>query len=151
MEKEKDMSVKVVSAIDKKRRSHELSVETLSRVEFKDLTGVIQSLVTESQVESGVCHVFTPHTSAAILINENDDPALQLDLDEFLKRLAPAGDAYHHNDGNCDAHLKAALIGCSKTLLVENYRLTLGRWQGVFLSEFDGPRRRSVRVKIVAD
>lgn len=145
------MIVKAVKQMGNGKRSHELRVETRSRVEFKDLTGTIQGLVEESRVESGVCHLFTPHTSAAILINENDDPALQNDLDEFLKRLAPADDEYHHNDGNCDAHLKAALIGCSKTLLIENGHLLLGRWQGVFLCEFDGPRQRNIRVKIVSD
>ena len=128
-----------------------LQVETHARVEFKDITGLLQKLISDSSVESGVCHVFVPHTSAAVLIQENDDPALQKDFDAFLKQLAPRHSDYHHNDGNCDSHLKAALIGCSKTLLVENRRLVLGQWQGVFLCEFDGPRRRAVRVKIVAD
>jgi len=130
---------------------HTLQVETHARVEFKDITGLVQKLISDSRVESGVCHVFVPHTSAAVLIQENDDPALQKDFDSFLKQLAPRDKAYYHNDGNCDSHLKAALIGCSKTLLVENNRLVLGQWQGVFLCEFDGPRRRQVRVKIVAD
>jgi len=128
-----------------------LQVETHARVEFKDITGLLQKLISDSGVESGVCHVFVPHTSAAVLIQENDDPALQKDFDTFLKQLAPRDQGYHHNDGNCDSHLKAALIGCSKALLVENHRLVLGQWQGVFLCEFDGPRRREVRVKMVAD
>lgn len=129
---------------------HTLQVETRVRVEFREITGPIQNLVVESGVRSGVCHVFIPHTSAAVLVQENDDPALQKDLDEFLKQLAPQGKDYHHSDGNCDAHLKAAVIGSSKTLLIENGRLVLGRWQGVFLCEFDGPRRREAKVKIVA-
>ncbi|MBZ5561918.1 MAG: secondary thiamine-phosphate synthase enzyme YjbQ [Acidobacteriia bacterium] len=132
-------------------RVHSLLVETRERVEFKDITGILQDLVTESGVQSGTCFVFVPHTTAAILFNENDDPALQKDLDAFLKQLAPSDKSYHHNDGNCDAHLKAAVIGNSKALLVENGRLILGRWQGVFLCEFDGPRRRALRVKVVAD
>ncbi len=128
-----------------------LPVETCKRVEFKDVTGFLQDLVTESGMRSGTCFVFVPHTTAAILINENDDPALQKDLDAFLKQLAPSDKSYHHNDGNCDAHLKAAVIGNSKALLVEHGRLVLGRWQGVFLCEFDGPRRRALRVKVVPD
>lgn len=132
-------------------RSHTLSIETRARAEFKDITGLVQQLISESGVESGTCHLFIPHTTAALLINENDDPALQKDLDEFLRQLAPRDKAYHHSDGNCDAHLKAALIGCSKALLIENGRLVLGTWQGLFFCEFDGPRRRSLRVKIVAD
>lgn len=131
--------------------SHALQIETRLRVEFKDVTGLIQKLVAESGVRSGTCYLFVPHTTAAILINENDDPALQKDLDDFLKQLAPRDRDYHHNDGNCDAHLKAAVVGCSKALLIENGGLILGRWQGVFLCEFDGPRRRDLRVKIVAD
>ena len=132
-------------------RLHAAHVETHARVEFKDITELIQKVVTESGVQSGTCFLFVPHTTAALLINENDDPGLQRDLDNFLKLLAPRDRDYHHNDGNCDAHLKAAVIGNSKSLLVENGRLILGRWQGVFLCEFDGPRRRDLRIKVVAD
>jgi secondary thiamine-phosphate synthase enzyme len=132
-------------------RLHTAQVETHGRVEFKDITDLIQRVVTESGVQSGTCFLFVPHTTAALLINENDDPGLQRDLDNFLKLLAPRDRDYHHNDGNCDAHLKAAVIGNSKSLLVENGRLILGRWQGVFLCEFDGPRRRDLRIKVVAD
>ncbi len=132
-------------------RLHTAQIETRARVEFKDITDLVQKVVTESGVQSGTCFLFVPHTTSAILINENDDPALQKDLDNFLKQLAPRDREYHHNDGNCDAHLKAAVIGNSKSLLVENGRLILGRWQGVFLCEFDGPRRREIRIKVVAD
>ncbi len=132
-------------------RLHSISLETHARVEFKDLTGAIEKLVEASQVESGVCHIFVPHTTAAVLINENDDPALTRDFDEFLNRLVPRDRDYHHNDGNCDAHLKAALVGSSKALLVENRRLILGRWQGIYFCEFDGPRRRELRVKVLSD
>lgn len=132
-------------------RTNTTQIETHARVEFKDITGIIQKVVAESGVQSGVCHVFAPHTTAAILVQENDDPALQKDLANFLEHLAPRGKEYHHSDGNCDAHLKGAVIGCSKTLLIENGRLVLGRWQGVFYCEFDGPRRRELRVKVVSD
>ncbi len=116
-----------------------------------DLRGWLERLLAESGVRDGRGVVFTPHTTAAILINENADPSLHKDFDNFLKRLAPRDEDYHHNDGNCDAHLKSVVIGPSKTLLIENGRLVLGTWQGVFLCEFDGPRRREVRVKIVSD
>ncbi len=132
-------------------RSLTLSIETRTRVEFRDITASLQKLITESGVQNGLCHLFIPHTTAAILINENDDPALAQDLDEFLLKLAPRDKNYHHNDGNCDAHLKASVIGCSKVLLIENGHLVLGTWQGVFFCEFDGPRPRNLRVKIVAD
>ncbi len=138
---------------EKKIRSpqHALQIETSRRVEFKDVTGAVQRLVEESKVKSGLCHIFAPHTTAAVLLNENDDPALRQDFDEFLKQLAPPRREYHHSDGNCDAHLKAAVIGCSKTLLIDGGRLVLGQWQGIFLCEFDGPRQRELRVKIVPD
>ncbi len=132
-------------------RLHTAHVETHARVDFKDITALVQKVVTESGAQSGTCFLFVPHTTAAILINENNDPALQKDLDNFLKALAPRDNGYHHNDGNCDAHLKAALIGNSKSLLVDGGRLILGRWQGVFLCDFDGPRRRELRIKVVPD
>ncbi len=132
-------------------RLHAVQIETRARVEFKDITELIQKCVEDSGVQSGTCHVFVPHTTAAILINENDDAALQKDFDLFLKQLAPREKEYHHNDGNCDAHLKASVIGCSKALLIESGRLVLGRWQGVFFCEFDGPRGRDLRIKIVSD
>jgi len=130
---------------------HALQIETRARVEFRDVTALIEKAIASSGAPSGVCHVFVPHTTAAVLVQENDDPGLQKDLDLFLKQLAPREKEYHHNDGNCNSHLKASLIGCSKTLLFENGRLVLGRWQGVFLCEFDGPRRRELRLKIVPD
>lgn len=131
--------------------AHAVSVETSARVEFKDVTTLVQRLVDESGVKSGMCHVFVPHTTAAVLINENDDNALQRDFDDFLKQLAPRDKDYHHNDGNCDAHLKTAVIGSAKSLMIEGGRLVLGRWQGILFCEFDGPRRRTMRVKIVPD
>jgi len=130
---------------------HTLHIETHSRVEFKDVTSKIQQLIEKSGIESGQCHVFVPHTSAAILINENYDPGLREDIAEFLNGLAPSKADYHHNDGNCDSHLKATLLGATRTLLIENRRLLLGRWQGVYFCEFDGPRRRDLHVKLVSD
>jgi len=129
---------------------HRLELETRARVEFKDITNEIQKCVATSGVRDGLCHVFVPHTTAAVLINENADPSLMQDVASFLGQLAPRDKAYHHADGNCDAHLKASLIGCSKVLMIENGRLVLGRWQGVYFCEFDGPRRRELRVKIVS-
>ena len=142
---------KVVPTEGLRARHYSIDLETRSRVEFVDVTQTVQKYVAESGVQGGVCHLFTPHTSAALLIQENDDSSLRKDLDHFLAELAPRDRPYHHNDGNCDAHLKASLIGCSKTLLVENGQLLLGRWQGVFFCEFDGPRRRELHMKIVAD
>lgn len=142
---------KAVPAEGLRARHYSVDLETRSRVEFVEVTEAVQKYVAESGVQSGVCHLYTPHTSAALLIQENDDSSLRKDLDHFLAELAPRDRPYHHNDGNCDAHLKASLIGCSKTLLVDNGKLLLGRWQGVFFCEFDGPRRRELHIKIVSD
>ena len=134
-----------------RNQRHTLHIETHSRVELKDVTSQIEQLIEKSGIESGQCHVFVPHTSAAVLINENYDPGLRQDIAEFLKKLAPPNAGYHHNDGNCDSHLKAALMGATRTLLIENRRLLLGRWQGVYFCEFDGPRRRDLHIKLVSD
>lgn len=134
-----------------KSQRHTLHIETGLRVEFKDVTRDIEALIEKAGIESGQCHVFVPHTSAAILINENYDPGLRQDIADFLKKLAPSNPDYHHNDGNCDSHLKATLLGATRTLLIENHRLLLGRWQGVYFCEFDGPRRRDLYVKLVSD
>ena len=128
-----------------------IRLESRSRVEFQDITRLVEKVIGESSVRSGICHLFVPHTTAAVLINENADPALETDFAQFLKKLAPRESAYNHDDGNCDSHLKASLIGNSKTLLIDEGRMVLGRWQGVFFCEFDGPRRRELKIKIVPD
>ncbi len=142
---------KVTSSAGTAARLQTVYVETHARVDFKDITSLVQKAVADSGAQSGTCFLFVPHTTAAILINENDDPALQKDIAHFLETLIPRDNNYRHNDGNCDAHLKAALIGSSKALLFEGGRLVLGRWQGVFLCDFDGPRRRELRIKVSPD
>jgi len=144
-------AVKPAPSLQPTPRSHTATVTTNSRVDFRDITSLVQKVVAESGIQGGTCFLFVPHTTAAILINENEDPELRKDLDGFLAALAPRDRNYHHHDGNCDAHLKAAIIGNSKMLLVEGGRLVLGRWQGVFLCDFDGPRRRELRIKVVPD
>jgi secondary thiamine-phosphate synthase enzyme len=134
-----------------RNQHHELQIETQTRIDLKDITSQIAKLIERSGIDSGQCHIFVPHTTAAILINENYDPALRKDMENFLKKLAPVSPDYQHNDGNCDAHLKAMLIGASKTLLIEHGQLVLGRWQGIYFCDFDGPRRRGLHVKLVAD
>ncbi|TAM82523.1 MAG: YjbQ family protein [Acidobacteria bacterium] len=146
-----ELAAKVPTPDKPKNQRYTLHVETHSRAEFKDVTSQIEQLIERSGISSGQCHLFVPHTSAAILINENSDPGLRQDITDFLKTLAPPGANYHHDDGNCDSHLKATLIGVTRTLLIENHRLLLGRWQGIYFCEFDGPRRRDLYVKLVSD
>ncbi|MGQ9626990.1 MAG: secondary thiamine-phosphate synthase enzyme YjbQ [Anaerolineae bacterium] len=124
-------------------------VSTRSKTEFQDITAHVQKAITESGVRDGVCYVYVPHTTAGITINENADPSVRRDIMDMLDRLVPAQANYTHLEGNSPAHIKASLMGASATIPIENGRLALGTWQGIFLCEFDGPRRRKVLVQVI--
>ena len=126
-------------------------IQTRSRNELLAVTEIISADLKKSGVDSGLCVVFVPHTTAAVTINENADPSVKRDILTKLASLIPQQDDYHHLEGNSDAHLKASLLGFSETLLVQGGRLLLGTWQDVYFAEFDGPRRRNYHVKIVSD
>lgn len=128
-----------------------VSVETTARTQLKDITREIAQMVAQSGVESGFCHLYVPHTTAGILINENDDPDVARDIADTLDRLVPQKAAYKHFEGNADAHIKASLVGTSAVVPIEGGLLGLGRWQGIFFAEFDGPRRRQVKARITKD
>ncbi len=130
---------------------HRIGVSTKARVEFKDITEEVQDMVKSSGIESGVCHVFVPHTTAAITVNENADPSVAADITTQLEAIVPRHSDYRHMEGNAPAHIKASLIGNSRTLLIEGGKVVLGTWQGIFFCEFDGPRNRTVLIKIVPD
>jgi len=130
---------------------HTLSVRTGSRTEFMDLTGQIQEAVRESGVQEGLCHLFVPHTTAAVTINENADPSVRVDILMVLNKIISDKESYRHLEGNSPAHIKASLIGPQLTLLVSGGRLVLGTWQGIYFCEFDGPRSRRLHLKVVAD
>lgn len=130
---------------------HRIGVSTKARVEFRDITEEVQDMVKSSGIESGVCHVFVPHTTAAITVNENADPSVAADITTQLEAIVPRHSDYRHMEGNAPAHIKASLIGNSRTLLVEGGKVVLGTWQGIFFCEFDGPRNRTVLIKIVPD
>jgi len=127
----------------------EFSVRTRSRTEFVDITGQVSKIVQESKVSSGLAIVFVPHTTAAVTVNENADPSVQHDILADLNRLIPFAGPYQHTEGNSAAHIKSSLVGPSETLIIEEGRLKLGTWQGVYFCEFDGPRTRKVWVKII--
>ena len=130
---------------------YRISITTRSRVDFQDITPKIQALVKSSGIESGFCHVFVPHTTAGITVNEHADPSVVEDIAAQLEIVAPRHNNYRHMEGNAPAHIKASLMGDSETLLVEDGKLVLGTWQGIFFCEFDGSRNRTVLVKIVPD
>ena len=129
--------------------THELAVKTHNRTELVDITAQGAKLAHESKVQSGLLSLFVPHTTAAVTINENADPSVQHDLLAELNRLIPFTGPYQHTEGNSAAHVKSTIVGPSLTLFVENGRLALGTWQGLFFCEFDGPRSRKVWVKII--
>ena len=126
-------------------------VRTKAKVELQDITQKVQDIVESSGVTNGVCHIFVPHTTAAIAVNEHDDPAVVEDIAAQLDTLAPQHRNYQHAEGNAPGHIKTSLVGTSETLFIENGKTVLGTWQGIFFCEFDGPRTRTVLVKIIAD
>jgi secondary thiamine-phosphate synthase enzyme len=129
---------------------HRETVPTKARSQMIDVTSRVQSLITKASVSDGYVIVYCPHTTAAMTINENADPDVQHDLLMKLEQLVPKNEKfYQHGEGNSDSHLKTAMLGNSSTVLIENGELVLGRWQGIYLCEFDGPRQREMLVKIV--
>ena len=127
----------------------QFEVATSRREQFIDITERVAETVSASGVTQGAVVVFCPHTTAGITINENADPDVVTDLLAGLERLAPRDAGWRHREGNSDGHVKASLIGSSVTVPVENARMMLGTWQGIYLGEFDGPRRRRVLVTVV--
>ena len=127
----------------------ELSIRTNSHTDMIDITARIQKVVDESGVREGICVAFVPHTTAALTINENADPDVVRDFTTELEKIVPWEDGYHHMEGNSAAHLKASMIGFSEQILIENGRLQLGTWQGVYFCEYDGPRNRKLKVKVI--
>jgi secondary thiamine-phosphate synthase enzyme len=128
-----------------------MTVRTSSRNEFLDLTREIQAAVLESGVREGLCHLFVPHTTAALTINENADPSVKSDILMVLNKVISDQEPYRHLEGNSPAHIKASLLGPQLTLMVSNGRLVLGTWQGIYFCEFDGPRSRRLHLKVMGD
>jgi secondary thiamine-phosphate synthase enzyme len=125
----------------------EITVRTASRVEARNITDEVMKQVKGK--DGKLLHVYTPHTTCGILINEDADPNVMRDVIEGLERIAPRNYQYKHMEGNADAHIKAILTGCSVTIPFSGCSPVLGTWQGIFLMEFDGPRERKVIVTLV--
>ena len=128
-----------------------ISVSTSVRLEAKDITSLIKSYLHEIYAESGLVIIFSQHTTAGIMLNENADPAVRKDILDHLSRSIPKDAGFSHAEGNSDAHIKAALTGPSLSLMVEGGKLLLGQWQGSFLMAFDGPREREVWIKFLPE
>jgi len=129
----------------------ELGVKSRQRSDFVDITDEVREEVKRSGIRSGVCIVFSRHTTAGITINEGADPDVQRDMVDFLGSRIPVDPSFRHSEGNSDAHIKTTLTGNSTTIPVAEGELLLGTWQSVYLCEFDGPRKRQVLVKLLAD
>jgi len=128
----------------------QIEISTRGRQSFHDITAQVQTAVGRCEVQAGVCFVFCPHTTAGLTLNENWDANVQRDLGVGLDVISPQRSEYRHGEGNSPAHLKSSLVGASQCVLVAEGKLVLGTWQGVYLAEFDGPRRRKVLVKVMA-
>ena len=127
----------------------EISVSSSSREQMIDVTGKVAGVLAASGVSDGLCHVYCPHTTGAVAINENADPAVVSDTLSKLQSMVPRDEGYRHAEGNSDAHVKSNLVGTSRTIPIAGGKLVLGTWQSIFFCEFDGPRTRRLVVQII--
>ncbi len=129
---------------------HTLSVKTQRREQLVDITGEVEKLIGEAGFTDGLLALYVPHTTAGIAINEHADPTVAQDIDSDLKRLVPWEQPYYkHREGNSSSHTRSTMVGSSELVIVEEGKMVLGTWQGVFFCEFDGPRQRKVYVKLM--
>ena len=128
----------------------EFEIATGQQAQLIDVTAQVNDAVSRSGVKSGMCNVFVPHTTAAVIISENADPDVTHDLLRHLESLVPRDGGYRHGEGNAQAHILSVMLGASLNIPVAGGKLRLGRWQGVMFAEFDGPRRRRVMVSVTA-
>jgi len=128
-----------------------LRIETTRKTETIDITERVAEKVKSAKISDGICVVTVAHTTAAVFVNENADPDVQRDLLTTLARLVPDAGDYRHAEGNGPAHIKSVLVGGDITIAIKDGALALGRWQGIYFAEFDGPRTRSATVTIIGD
>jgi len=127
----------------------EYNIKTKKYQEFINITGIVEEEVRKSGVDSGMAYIFVPHTTAGVTINENADPDVTADIIMALNKAFPEKNGYMHVEGNSHAHIKASLMGSSCCVIIENGRLSMAIWQGLYFCEFDGPRNRKVYIKII--
>ncbi|MBU1053982.1 MAG: secondary thiamine-phosphate synthase enzyme YjbQ [Proteobacteria bacterium] len=131
----------------------DIAIKTAQKTELIDITSKVQEIVfsicMEKKIENGLCMIYVPHTTAAVTINESADPSVKNDILMVLNKIVPWEADYRHMEGNSPAHVKSVLVGVSELVVVNNKKLELGTWQGIFFCEFDGPRTRRVNIRIV--
>ena len=125
-----------------------VNIETGSSQQLVDITSQVRSAIRSSGVRDGICVVFSMHTTAGITVNENADPDVRTDMIAGMERAFPERDDYTHAEGNSHSHLRTSCVGPSVSLIVSDGEPLLGTWQGIYLCEFDGPRRRTVAIKV---
>ena len=125
------------------------TVKTESKTALIDITSRVQNMIQASDIQEGLCFLYVPHTTAAVTINESADPSVKADILMVLNQVIPWKADYRHMEGNSPAHIKSSLVGASELIAIENNRLVLGTWQGIFFCEFDGPRTRKVHVRLL--
>lgn len=126
----------------------EISIRTGKKSEMIDITNIVEEEVRKSGIQQGICHIYIPHTTAGVTINENTDPNVPSDIVRVLDKLIPWNGEYSHLEGNSAAHVKSSLIGVSTSVFIKNNQLGLGQWQSIFFCEFDGPRQRKLFIRI---
>lgn len=126
-------------------------IKTNSRVDFIDITKKADQIIKDHSINSGVLIINVPHTTAAVTINENADPSVREDIIKQLNKVIPFQDNYNHLEGNSAAHIKSSIIGSDQSIIIKNAQLELGRWQGIFFCEFDGPRTRRINFQVIKE
>lgn len=126
-----------------------LQIKSHKQVEMIDITRDVCRAIREEDVTDGLAVIFTPHTTAAITINENADPDVCRDMVMEIDRIVPLQDDYRHREGNSAAHIKSSLFGAGETVIISNAEIVLGTWQGIYFCEFDGPRQRQVHIQAI--
>jgi len=124
-------------------------IRTKKKEEIINITKQVLDIVSKSEVVDGACLIFVPHTTCAVIINENSDPNVADDLLDSLERIVPSKFRYRHKEGNSSSHIKSVLIGPEKIIPISQGKLELGRWQAICLAEFDGPRERQVYIEFL--
>lgn len=129
----------------------EIHIKTEKYISFSDISYQIKQFVKDSNVKNGIILVYTPHTTAGITVNENADPSVMTDITEFISKKFPHENYFKHFEGNSPSHIMSSLFSASETFIIEDGRVFLGQWQGIYFCEFDGPRSRKVILKIIKD
>lgn len=127
-----------------------IQVQTNARFDIVDITSHIRKYLEKKNISSGVVTIFVPHTTAGVSINENADPDVLYDMKKGLNKLVPESNNYRHGEGNSQAHILSTLVSSSITLIIDNSKMVLGTWQGIYFTEFDGPRVRKVYIKAIS-